>query len=183
MMSSKLRFTFKPVEVKDRPLVHEWLVQPHVAPWFYGQGLQNTFDHLDEFLHGASQSQYWLGLDNGHPFAFLITSSVCKPNDEFTRWCSVEGDAITLDMLIGDTNYLGKGLSHILIQEFLLSKFPQVDEVLIDPETTNTHAIHIYKKVGFIIVGEFIPSHSPNLHYMMRFDLKGFKMKNENLKI
>lgn len=57
MMSSKFRFTFKPVEVKDRPFVHEWLIQPHVAPGFYGQGLQITFDHLDEFLQGSPQSQ------------------------------------------------------------------------------------------------------------------------------
>jgi hypothetical protein len=172
---TEFRFTFKTVKTENRALVHSWLVEPHVAPWFYGQGLQNTFNHLDEFLQGSSQSQYWLGLDNNHPFAFLITSSVCKPNDELTRWCSVEGEAITLDMLIGDTNYLGKGLSHILIQEFLLSKFPQVAEVLIDPEATNAHAIHIYKKVGFTIIGEFIPSHSPNLHYMMHLDMKKLK--------
>jgi ribosomal protein S18 acetylase RimI-like enzyme len=68
--------------------------------------------------------------------------------------------------------YLGKDLSHILIQEFILSQFPQASEVLIDPEVTNTHAIHIYKKVGFTILGEFIPSHSPNLHYMMRLNME-----------
>lgn len=172
MKNPVFQFTFKPVASKDRDLVHTWLVQPHVAKWFYGQGLQNTFNHLDEFLQGSSQSQYWLACDNDHPLAFFITSSVCKPTDELTQWCSVDGNAITLDMLIGDTNYLGKGLSHVLIQEFLLSKFPQVDEVLIDPEATNSHAIHIYKKVGFTILGEFIPSHSPNPHYMMRLDME-----------
>lgn len=164
---------FKPVTIENRTLVHSWLVQPHVAPWFYGQGLQNTFNHLDEFLQGSSsQSHYWLAYDGDHPFAFFITSSVCKPDDELAKWCSVEGDAMTLDMLIGDPHYLGKGLSHVLIREFLLSKFPQVDEVLMDPEATNSHAIHIYKKVGFAILGEFIPSHSPNLHYMMRLNMK-----------
>ncbi len=163
-------FNFRPVDAAHRSLVHNWLTQPHVAKWFYGQGLENTFTHLDEFLEGTSEAQYWLAFNQNHPFAFLITSSVSKPNDELSHWSIEDGDAITLDMLIGDTVYLGKGLSHVLIEEFLNSQFPEVAEVLIDPEATNSHAIHIYEKAGFTIIGEFIPSHSPHLHYMMRLN-------------
>jgi RimJ/RimL family protein N-acetyltransferase len=172
---SPFRFNFRPVDAEHRALVHAWLVQPHVAEWFYGQGLQNTFTHLDEFLQGASQSQYWLGYDKDNPFAFLITSSIAKPHDELSHWCTEKGDAITLDMLIGDMTYLGKGLSHVLIQEFLTSQFSDAAEVLIDPEATNLRAIHVYQKVGFNIVDEFIPSHSPNPHYMMRLSMKKLK--------
>lgn len=166
------RFNFKSVDTAHRSLVHSWLTQPYVAKWFYGQGLENTLKHLEEFLQGSSQSQYWLAYDKEHPFAFFITSSVDKPHDVLASWCSEEGEAITLDMLIGDTHYLGKGLSHILIQEFLDSQFPQVAEVLIDPEATNSHAIHVYKKIGFKILGKFIPSHSPHSHYMMHLNRK-----------
>lgn len=182
-MKAEFRFTFKPVESKDRALVHEWLAQPHVAKWFYGQGLENTFNHLDEFLQGSSQSHYWLAYEKRHPFAFLITSSVSKPHDELTCWCSQEGEAITLDMLIGDTNYLGKGLSHVLIKEFLVSQFPNVTEVLIDPEATNVKAVHVYQKVGFKILGEFIPSHSPHPHYMMRLEMKELSVNEQSQKV
>ncbi len=172
MIQQPFRFDFKLVDKAYRSLVHGWLAKPHVAKWFYGEGLQNTLNHLDDFLEGSSFAQYWLAYDKGHPFAFLITSSVCKPGDELTKWCTREGVAITLDLLIGDTSYLGKGLSPILIREFLISQFPQATEVLIDPEATNAHAIHVYKKVGFTLLGEFIPSHSPHPHYMMRLDMK-----------
>ena len=165
-------FHFQPVDKEHLDLVHSWLKKPHVVKWFYGQGLQNTLDHLDAFLNGSCNSAYWLGFDGDHPFAFFITSFVLKPTDPLTRWCKEKGDTITLDMLIGDTNYLGKGLSHILIREFLLQQFPKAAEVLIDPEASNLHAIHIYKKVGFEIVETFIPSHSPNPHYMMRLNTK-----------
>ena len=175
-MSSKFRYNFKPVDSAHRSLVHQWLNQPHVAEWFYGQGLENTFNHLDEFLNGSAQAIYWLGYDKDRPFAFFITSLVSKPKDALTRWCAEEGQAITLDMLIGDSSYLGKGLSHILIQEFLLSQFPQAAEVLIDPEATNARAVHVYKKAGFKVLGEFIPSHSPNLHYMMRLNMKDLQV-------
>lgn len=166
------RFHFKPVEKAHRSLVHKWLGSPHIAKWFYGQGLQNTLNHLDDFLNGDSKGNYWLGYDKNRPFAFFITSSIEKPGDELTKWCAKEGEAITLDLLIGDIDYLGKGLSYIVIQEFLINQFPNVTEVLIDPEATHSHAIHIYKKVGFKVLGEFIPSHSPNLHYMMRLNMQ-----------
>jgi len=172
------KFHFKAVDQEHRSLVHHWLKKPHVAKWFYGQGLQNTLNHLDDFLKGAPGGQYWLGYDQNRPFAFLITSSIEKPNDELTKWCSKEGEAITLDLLIGETDYLGKGLSHIVIQEFLLSQFPNITEVLIDPEAANSHAVHVYKKVGFVVLGEFIPSHSPHPHYMMRLDMKRLKERN-----
>ncbi|MBA3815532.1 MAG: GNAT family N-acetyltransferase [Parachlamydiaceae bacterium] len=172
LQASHTHFDFKPVGKENRQLVRAWLVQPYVAEWFYGDGLQNTFNHLDEFLEGASQSQYWLAYDNDRPFAFFITSAVSKPGDELTHWCAEEGLAITLDMLIGDISYLGKGLSPILIREFLLSQFPKAAEVLIDPEKTNARAVHVYQKVGFNILDEFIPSHSPNPHYMMRLSMK-----------
>ncbi|NGX40181.1 MAG: Aminoglycoside N(6')-acetyltransferase type 1 [Chlamydiae bacterium] len=171
-MSSKFNFNFRHVTTANRQLVHSWLKQVHVSKWFYGQGLKNTLEDLDEFLQGSSLSQYWLGYDKDHPIAFFITSFIRKPDDDLTRWCIEEDDAITLDMLIGDTDYLGKGLSHILIQEFLASQFPLVAEVLIDPEATNSVAIHVYQKVGFTILGELIPSHSPNPHYMMRLNMR-----------
>lgn len=171
-MKEPFRFNFKPVDVAHRALVHYWLTLPHVTVWFYGQGLKNTLEHLDEFLKEASSSQYWLAYDQDHPFAFLITSPILKPDDELTHWCSEEGEAITLDLLIGDTSYLGKGLSPIVIREFLLSQFPQVAEVLIDPEATNKRAIHVYQKAGFKHLGEFIPSHSPHPHCMMQLKMK-----------
>lgn len=168
---------FKYVDQSHRSLIHSWLFQPYVSEWFYGQGLENTLKHLDEFLEGRSFAQYWLGFDKNHPFTFFITSDVEKPDDELTKWCNSEGRAITLDMLIGDKNYLGKGYSVPVIHQFLLTQFPNVSEVLIDPEATNEKAIYVYKKAGFNILGEFIPSHSPHLHYMMKLNLKELKEK------
>lgn len=76
-------------------------------------------------------------------------------------------DAITLDLFICDLNYLGKGIAVPMIREFLISQFPNVKRVLIDPEATNKRAIHVYQKVGFKIIREFIASWHPVLHYQM----------------
>lgn len=50
--------------------------------------------------------------------------------------------------------------------------FPHVKRVLIDPEATNTRAIHAYQKAGFKIVGEFIASWHPVPHYQMELQMK-----------
>lgn len=170
-----MRFYFKPVEPSQRALVHQWLKTPHAAEWFYGQGLENTINHLDEFFQGNRQVHYWIGYDNAHPFAFFITTFVTQEDVKLKKWCLEKGPAITLDILIGDANYLGKGLAPQLIREFLLSQFPDVTEVLIDPEASNARAVHVYQKVGFAIIDTFIPSHSPHLHYMMRLSMKQLK--------
>lgn len=155
------RFAFRPVARAERALVHSWLAKPHIAEWFYGDGLQNTYRHLDEFLEGAQFLSYWLACDGDHPFAFLITSVADESEN-----------AITLDIAIGDEAYLGKGLAQIVIREFLLSQFGDVEEVLIDPEATNLRAVHVYEKVGFSKIRTFVPSHSPHPHYMMRLKMK-----------
>lgn len=165
-------FSFGPVRPSHRSLVRKWLLSPQASQWFYGEGLQNTFRHLELFFAENSSSHYWLAFEDERPFAFFITSEVEKPSDPLASWCSEEGRAITLDMLIGEEDYLGKGYSVRLIQEFLNAEFPDADQVLIDPEATNARAIHVYKKAGFVPLGEFVPSHSPNLHLMMRLDRK-----------
>ena len=159
MMLSKLRFTFKPLEVKDRSLVHEWLVQPHIAEWMHGVGLQNTLNGLEKFFRRECSTTYWIAYDKNIPFAFLITSP--------------EGnDATTLDLFICDLNYLGKGIAVPMIQEFLITQFSNMKRVLIDPEATNKRAIHVYQKVGFKIIGEFIASWHPVPHYQMELYMK-----------
>lgn len=155
----KLIFNFAPAESSQKILLHQWFEQKHIKEWMHGVGLQNTLNGLEKFFQGESDTAYWIGYDKNTPFAFLITSP--------------EGnDAITLDLFICDLNYLGKGIAVPMIQKFLISQFPNVKRVLIDPEATNKRAIHVYQKVGFKIIGEFIASWHPVLHYQMELYIK-----------
>lgn len=171
-MISNFNYDYRPLDAEHLSTVRSWLSQPYVAEWFYGEGLESTLKGMNAFISGSSLAQYWLAYDKNRPFTFFITSIVNKPEDELTRYCMQEGRAITLDMVIGDSDYVGKGLSSLLIQEVLLSQFPDTTEVLIDPEATNTRAIHVYQKAGFTIIDKFIPPHSPNPHCMMRLNMQ-----------
>lgn len=152
-------FRFTPAEPSQRNLLHRWFEQQHIKEWMHGVGLQNTLNGLEKFFKGVSDTTYWIGYDKEIPFAFLITSP--------------EGnDATTLDLFICDLNYLGKGIAVPMIKEFLKSHFSHVKRVLIDPEATNTRAIHVYQKAGFKIIGEFIASWHPVPHYQMELLMK-----------
>lgn len=79
------RFNFKSIDTVHRSLVHKWLTEPHAAEWFYGEGLQNTFNGIDKSLKGSLKAHYWLAYDKKHLFSFFITSHVEKTHDEWTK--------------------------------------------------------------------------------------------------
>ena len=183
MNNSSFRFIFKPALESQRELIHGCLKQDYIAEWIHGQGLQNTLEGLEKFIQQQAQgkgldrqseiTQHWIGYDGDLPFVYLLTSNVFKnAGDEYSKYSEAEGLAITLDIFIGNSKYLGKGLAAAVIKEFLLSQFSDITEVFIDPEKRNEKAVHVYQKVGFRIVGEFIASWHPVPHHIMKLNMK-----------
>lgn len=146
---------------------------PHVAEHFYGTGLANTLSGLSDFVQGKKTlGTYWIAYQGESPFAFLITSKVDPSDEHFGKYCNKDTRGITLDLAIGDVNFLGKGLANPLIHTFLEEMFPEVTDVFIDPSQDNERAIHVYKKAGFEVIGEFIAPWAPKPHYQMRKRMK-----------
>lgn len=183
MNTSSSLFTFKPAVELQQTLIHGWLQQDYIREWIHGEGLQNTLAGLEKFyqyrVEGKEHdrklkiTQHWIGYDGDKPFVYLLTSNVFKDTlNEYSKYSEMDGFAITLDIFIGDMDYLGKGLATKVIKEFLLSHFSDVTEVFIDPEKTNKRAIHVYQKTGFRIAGEFLAPWHPVPHYMMRLAMK-----------
>jgi len=173
--------TFFPVEKKHEALILQWLDRPHVREFFKGDGLQNTIDDLQKFV--AKQNHRfdsWISYCDGDPFGYLMTSIVKEseandPNSPLAKWIELGKKMITLDLLIGEEKYLGKGLAPQMIKEFLLDKFPDTSIVFIDPEQANTKAIHVYEKAGFEKLEQFIASWNPVPHWLMRMKIKNLK--------
>ncbi len=189
MNKSSSRFIFKPAVESQRKLIHGWLKQDYIREWIHGQGLQNTLIGLETFFqhqaqgnalnHNSVITQHWIGYDDNKPFVYLLTSNVFKNTaNEYAKHSELDGLAITLDIFISDTDYLGKGLACTVIKEFLRSQFSDVSEIFIDPEKNNKRATHVYQKVGFHIVGEFIASWHPVPHHIMKLDMKTLLLKD-----
>ncbi|NGX59831.1 MAG: Aminoglycoside N(6')-acetyltransferase type 1 [Chlamydiae bacterium] len=164
---------FDVVPSKEADLVKSWLKQDYVAQYFYGTGLKNTLEDLELFINSEkSQWTHWLAYDGTTPFGYLMTSSIDPSEGECAKYCDSNSVAITLDLLIGDVSYLGRGLSHRMIQNFLKQKFSGVTDVFIDPAEENTKAIHIYEKAGFEKLEQFIPDWCPIPHMLMHLKMK-----------
>lgn len=164
-MQHNFRFSFRPVSKIQQPLILKWIAQKHINEWLHGDGLQNTINDLEEFVTGGQPwATHWIAYDNELPFAYLLTSEPEKSPKHPVN-------AITLDLFICRLDYLGKGWAVSMIQDFILSHFPDIDEVLIDPEMSNTRAVHVYQKAGFKIIGDFIASWHPVPHYKMLLDM------------
>ncbi len=161
--------TFSLVAPDQEKLILAWLHKPHVNEWFHGAGLQNTIEGLKAFVtNDHPRFDPWVAYFNGEPFAFLMTSNVQDSDELLAQWIEPGEKAMTLDVLIGKETYLGKGLSVPMIQEFISTLHADKDLIFIDPEGANEKAIHVYEKVGFEKIDDFIASWHPVPHILMR---------------
>jgi RimJ/RimL family protein N-acetyltransferase len=169
-------FSFEKTSRKHHNLILDWLDKEHVRKFWYGDGLLVTISDLEKHMSKKqSRFNHWIAYINNVPFAYLLTSEVeedsKKPDDLLLKYKIPGSKAITLDLLIGAEEYLGKGLSKSLILFFLEKKFPLINEVFIDPELNNSRAIHVYEKTGFKKLEKFTPVWNPVPHLLMKLNL------------
>jgi RimJ/RimL family protein N-acetyltransferase len=73
---------------------------------------------------------------------------------------SKTGNSYSLDFMIGNRNYFGKGLGTITLVRFMDFFRTMIDEkadlFIIDPAQSNPRAKYVYMKAGFEHVGDFI---------------------------
>ncbi len=161
MQNSIENVSFKHPTPDQFPLIYGWFAKPHVSDFFddpevarYIPDLQNYFAGKDYFLTP------WLAYYLETPFAYIMTAEVKKRDPGlWSKWREKKGKTYSMDLLIGEDEFLGKGMSHLLIKKFITENFKHAAAFLIDPELRNLHAIHVYEKAGFVIVDEFKGEH------------------------
>lgn len=172
------QITFSPVEAQYEQLILGWFEKKHVSEWFHGVGLANSIEGLRRFIRKDSHwSSLWLAFYEQEPFAYLITSTIepseaDDPDSPFCKWIEPDKKMSTLDLLIGEEGYLGKGLATRMIQTFINVQLADSELIFIDPEGSNLKAIHVYEKAGFEKIDEFIASWHPVPHVLMRLRKK-----------
>lgn len=174
---------FERVKTSHKKIILSWFSEDHVKKFYYGEGLQNTLRNLELYCQGTNDNgrytfDHWIAFYDEIPFGFLMTSPITgpyDPNDDYNKWYVEDKQTFTLDLLIGNKDFLGKGFAQIMIQQFILIKFSDADFFIIDPESTNRKAIRAYEKSGFKKIEEFIPVFNPKPHIMMRLVVSELK--------
>lgn len=160
---------FEKVQLKHKDIIFSWLSQPHIQAFW-----DNSQAHKDDiiyFIEGRKVPSnyanghyvYWIATIENHPYALIMTIKENQGENREpikTTHISQTGATYSLDYMIGDPEYIGKGLGAPTLEQFLIFFQAEIDSnadtFFIDPDVTNPRAKHIYEKAGFQFMGDFI---------------------------
>lgn len=170
MTQSKNRIEFVRASLGYLQDVRSWLEEPHVREFW-----DNSPNHKGDikiFMEGRKTPSpyfegiydYWIGLYEGRPYALMMTSEVLEDDSDLPKpWrphLSQTGKTFSIDFMIGDPKYVGKGLGAQTLNDFMKFFIQQIeqkaDTFIIDPAQNNPRAKHVYEKAGFRSVDDFV---------------------------
>lgn len=150
------RFSFRPLQLTDLPMLHEWQSRPHWVEW-WGQAptMAEVEAEYIPWITNPSKVQPQIALLDGKPFGY-IQSYVAM--DSGGGWWEDETDPGVrgIDQSIADATQLGRGLGTAMVKAWVAKLFtdPQVTHIQTDPDPRNARAIRCYEKAGFRAAGE-----------------------------
>lgn len=169
---------------KHQQEIFSWLAEPHVREFW-----DNTEAHREDILNfiGGRQTPspyangeyvYWVALQGTIPYALFMTLQEKDP-DELPSlkhsYISKKGTTYTLEYMIGNPDYVGKGLGastlSAFIEFFQQSVDPLADTFFIDPSIDNPRARRVYERAGFEHIDDYVMdgavSHAGIVHHFM----------------
>ncbi len=142
--------SFRKAGLDDIGLVHTWMNEDHVHPfWHLNVPLPEFRTHFEKALSDGHQALY-LGMIDGIPMsyweAYWVEGDVLQgtyPNHPYDQG---------VHLLIGDKRFLGKGLALPLLKEMVRFLFEESKtvKVMAEPDIRNEKMIHVFKTCGFI---------------------------------
>ncbi|GAB5390069.1 MAG: GNAT family N-acetyltransferase [Alphaproteobacteria bacterium] len=179
--TAKPRLTFPIMQPDDLAVMAKWLRMPHVQQFwspapdtakalhdkYFGDasqepGLRRCIIRAENQPIGFIQRYKVTGAD--HPYwPFLPDACLALKIPPVDR-------AMGLDLFIAEPSALGIGLAVPIIRKFTAKHCAEAPLLVIDPELSNTKAIHVYTRAGFRPVMQFdgMPPHmKPVPHQFM----------------
>jgi RimJ/RimL family protein N-acetyltransferase len=150
------KITFSRVKESDLPLLHRWFNTPHVSEWWEIDGnnhpsLDLVKKHYSPRVTGDERVDVYLIIHESKPIGMVQS---CKLDDYPAEKANfgLDRSCAGIDMLIGEADYVHRGLGSGIIREFLKEIVFKEDDVeccIVDPYVKNEIAIKAYKKAGF----------------------------------
>ncbi|WP_408011620.1 GNAT family N-acetyltransferase [Pseudalkalibacillus sp. A8] len=134
---------------RDLELIHKWMNEPHVIPfWQLDYPIEKFSQHLQEALADEHQ-MLLLGSLDGVPMSYW--ESYWAKGDVVEK--SYEADTFDqgIHLLIGDPDYLGKGYSLPMLEAIIEYQFqvPETPKIIAEPDIRNEKMIHVFERCSF----------------------------------
>jgi RimJ/RimL family protein N-acetyltransferase len=158
--------SFRPLEMADLAMLHEWLCRPHVSEWWQPTPSRAEVDADFSPMTdaGSSTTRGHIALLEGRPIGFIQSYVVMGSGD---GWWEDETDpgARGIDQFLANAEELGAGLGSAMVRAFVDRLFldPRVSKVQTDPSPDNGRAIRSYAKAGFVAQKEVMTPDGPAL--------------------
>lgn len=144
-------YDFRAAQLADLPLLRQWLATPEVGRWW---GDDDPYAASDL---GDARFSPWIVQLDGTAFAYLQDYDVhAWENHHFGH---LPPGARGIDQFIGRPELIGQGHGPAFIRQHVVALFATgVPVVATDPHPDNARAIAAYRKAGFRVVGQAVPS-------------------------
>lgn len=154
--------SFRGAVKSDEDLLLSWFNKSHVKEFW--DNSSERWENVESYLKGNKiLYDYHIGLFDGYPYCLIITSDASESagdapgfDNDFLPYIELDGKTWTIDFMIGEENFLGRGLSYLTLKKFTENQ-EGVAAFLIDPEASNSKAIHVYERAGFEKIAIFTP--------------------------
>lgn len=164
---------FRRMVMDDLPLMHHWLQTPHVLEWWWG-GVAPTPEAIAEeygprILSEEATQTYFI-LSAGEEIGYIQTYRI-RDYPEYAAAVGADEEAAGVDLFIGETDYLHKGLGSHILRRFLRDVVFAADDIascIIGPSEANASAIRAYEKAGFRYFKTIPSENEPTPEYLMR---------------
>ena len=151
------RYTFRPVEPHDLPMLRTWLEAEHVEEWWEDPERQiaDIAAHLDD----PAVDPHVVSFDD-KPFGYIQTYD--PHADASGPYRDQPAGTRGIDQFIGAADMTGRGHGPRFIEAMCAKLFAAgAPRVITDPEPDNINAVRAYEKAGFTTIDKCMTKDGP----------------------
>jgi len=157
---------FRPLRRDDFLLLATWLAEPLVARWWnHETSMQAVERDFGASIDGRDAAEVFLAVDSGRPFGLIQRYAIASSAEylaELSTVCDVPPGALSIDYLIGEPDFRGRGLAAAMIAAFVDHTWracPAAADILVPVALGNRASWRSLERSGFtrIAEGELTP--------------------------
>jgi RimJ/RimL family protein N-acetyltransferase len=147
------KLAFRPLAMGDLRQLHAWFNAPHARRWFgKGRSFESIVEEYAPDIAGSTPIHPFLVSYAGKAIGWVSWECFGDAPDFMRTYGVDDPNAVNCDVLIGDAEFVQRGLGAPLLRRFLseiVFSDPRYTSCVIDPVEDNTIAIRAYEKAGF----------------------------------
>jgi len=161
-------------EDDDLPLLDKWLHKEYIRKWFEVAGICTIDDWLYEVKNRKGEFawiNYFIVLREDSPIGFCTYYKCIDAKEDWYGDMSLER-VYSIDYLIGEAKYLGKGIGKEIIAKLVKMIFSHEEAkgIIVQPDKNNKASCGVLLSNGFILKNEIYEMKRDAMNDIIKFE-------------